>query len=315
MKVFVKDLKEGDFLTDQVFSVEELQRHTTRTGNPYYRVVLQDRTGEIIAKIWQDDFTNCHIKNVETGDVVIIDGDISTYNGQLQLTIKKLDKTDEYDITDLLQASERDIDKMFSELRSEIVSVKNTDLKKLLTTIFEDKSFIQLYKRAPAAVMVHHDYIGGLMEHTLEMIDIAKGLLKHYKEADRDLVITGLLLHDIGKVYELEVHNTALRRTAPGKLIGHVVQGIQFVQKKLPKNFPEELWMKIAHIIAAHQHQIELEHGSPVKQATIEAAIVHVADYASSKVRQFQKAIKVGESNDPGFSDYQKWIGTQVYLD
>lgn len=315
MKIFIKDLKENDFITNQVFSIEEIQQHQTRSRAPYYRIVLQDRSGEIPAKIWQDDFPNCHLSDAKSGDVVKIDAEVSKYNDTLQLIIKKLDKTDDYDISDLLQSSEKNIDKMYKQIQDEIKSFKNKNLKDLFDNIFNDDKFIKRFKRAPGAMKVHHDFIGGLMEHILEMIAISEPLLNCYTEADRDLVISGIILHDIGKVYELKVENTALKITPAGKLIGHIVQGVEFVLSKLPKDFPNDLWMKLEHIIVSHQHQVDMEYGSPVKQATIEASIVHVADYASSRVRQFQKAIKLGEGQEPGFSEYQKWIATQVYLD
>ncbi|MBN2016486.1 HD domain-containing protein [Candidatus Dojkabacteria bacterium] len=313
MKIFVSDLKDGDFITEQVFSIEEIQQHKTRTQAPYYRLVLQDKTGEIAAKIWQDDFANCQLRNIEAGEVVEISADVSTYKGQLQITIKNLKKTDDYDITDLLQSSDRDLGKMFTEIQEIINNVQNKHLKKLLKGIFEDDSFVKRYKRSPAAEKVHHDFIGGLMEHTLEMNDISKALLKYYQDANKDLVASGVILHDIGKVYELEVKKTALIRTKRGKLIGHVVQGAEFVKSRLPKDFPEELWTKLEHIIISHQGELAL--GSPILPSTIEAAIVHYVDRASSQVRLFHKAIKLGEGQTPGFSEYQKWIGTQVYLE
>jgi 3'-5' exoribonuclease len=313
MKIFISDLKPGDFITDQVFSVEEFQQHRTRAQNPYYRLVLQDKTGEVAAKIWQDDFGNCRLRNVEAGSVVRIDAEVNEYNGQLQMIIKKLEETDDYDISDLLQTSDKDLEKMFTRLLDEVSKIKNKHLKKLFQNIFEDKKFVNRFKRSPAAEKIHHDFIGGLLEHILEMIDLAKTMLKHYPEADKDLVAAGVILHDIGKVYELDVQKTALVRTTRGRLIGHVIQGIEFVKENLPKDFPEDLWMKLEHIIASHQGELEL--GSPVRPATIEAAIVHFVDLASSQVRQFQKAIKLGEGQEEGFSEYQKWIQTSVYLD
>ncbi len=315
MKIFVEDLKSGDQITDQVFSIDEIQQHTTRTNKPYYRLILQDRTGEIVAKIWENDFENCNFRGLSRGDIVSVDGSISEYKGSLQFIIRKLVKAKDYDISDLVQSTSRDLDKMLVELMDIVNNLQNKDLKKLLKNIFEDKEFVNRYKRTPAAEKVHHDFVGGLLEHTLEMIEIAKAMFKYYPEADKDITIAGCILHDIGKVYELKVENTAMVRTLEGKLIGHIAQGIEFVLSKKPKGFPDKLWLKIKHIILSHQHQTDREYGSPIGQATIEAAIVHVADYASSRVRQFQKAINLGEGMDEGFSDYQKWIGTKVYLD
>lgn len=313
MKIFVNELKAGDFITDQVFSIEEFQQHKTRAQNPYYRLILQDKTGEIAAKIWQDDFGNCRLRDVTAGDVVKVDAEVNEYNGQLQLIIKKLEETDDYDISDLVQASERNLEEMFTQLLDEISKIKNKHLKKLFQNILDDKNFVNRFKRSPAAEKVHHDFMGGLLEHSLEVVEIAKPVIKSYPEANKDLTIAGLILHDIGKTFEFEVKKTALTRSVKGKLLGHLALGVEFVETKLPKDFPEDLWMRLAHIIISHQG--ELEFGSPIKPATIEAAIVHYADYTSSHVKQFQKAIKLGEGSEPGFSEYQKWIGTQVYLD
>ena len=313
MKIFIQDLKNGDFITEQVFALEEIQRHKTRSQKPYYSLVLQDKTGEILGKIWENDFPSCHLTGLENDDVVIIDAEINIFNGKLQLIIKKMDRTDDYNISDLLQTSDKNIDEMESKLFTIIDSVKNKHLHDLLTAVFSDKTLLNRFKRTPAGIKVHHDFVGGLLEHCIEVIDIAEPMLPYYPEADRDLVISGVILHDIGKIIEIEVKKTAMERTQKGKLIGHVILALDIVKKYIPKDFPETLWMKLEHIIISHQR--ELEFGSPVRPATIEAALVHASDYASSYVRQFQKAIRLGEGISPGFSEYQKWIETEVFLE
>ena len=315
MKTYIKDLQVGDEIKDETFSVEEIQEHKTRSGNPYFRLTLQDKTGEIGAKLWQDSFPNCNMKGIDTGAVVKLDGYIDSYKGKLQLTIKRMKSTEKYDITELLQASTKDLDKMYEDIIKITKELENKHLKKLFENLFADKEIAAKFKRSPAAEMVHHDFIGGLMEHILEMNAIAVAMKPFYPEADMDIVKAGIILHDIGKIDELAVKNTALIRTVPGKLVGHIIQGIEIVSQKLPEDFPKKLWMKLQHIIASHQHHVDHEYGSPVQKATIEAAFVGVADYASSHVRQFQKAVKLGEGRDPNFSDFQKWIRTQVYLD
>lgn len=313
MKLYVTDLEKGEFIQDQVFSIDEFQQHTTRSQNPYFRLILQDKTGEISANIWHDDFANCSMKGIEVGDVVKIDAEVIEYKGRLQLTVKKLHKTDEYDISDQLQASDKDIDGMLKQVQKYTDMIENNNLRTLFDNIFGDENFVNRYKRTPAAELIHHDFIGGLLEHTLEMLDMSGPFLKYYPEADTDLVIAGIVLHDIGKVYEQEVQKTAIVRTTKGRLIGHVVQGLELVKDYLPNDFPDELWMKLSHIIISHQG--EIEYGSPVRPSLIEAAIVYVLDKASSHVRQFQKAINLGEGRDRGFSEYQKYIKTQVYLE
>lgn len=313
MKIFIKDLKKGEKLIKQLFCIEQLQLHKTIKGDPYYRITLQDKTGVISGKIWKDKFDNCQAEELEKGKVIEIDGDVQEYNGIRQIIINKAEITEDYDISLLLESSDKNIDKMFSSFIEKVNSIHNLDLRNLVLALFEDKSFSNKFKRSPAAEMVHHDFVGGLLEHVIEMMELCEPFFTYYPEANRDLVLTGIVFHDIGKIWEFGLKGASVFKTTEGKLVGHITIGIEFLKSKLPGKFPKKTWMLLEHIILSHH--TELSFGAVVKPATIEAAIVASVDQASTHVRQFQKAIKLGKTKEgEEFSEYQKWIGTQVYL-
>ncbi len=316
-KVYVKDILEavdGLDATKEVFIVESVNKHTTRNGKPYYRLVLKDKSGSILARIWQDYFPFCGINNIQAGDVIEVDFRTENYNDQPQVIITALKKADDYNIADLIQASDKDIDLMFTRLYQLIDSVNDKNIKKLLVSIFkEDSDIVDKLKVIPAGEKVHHDYVGGLLEHSLEVVEIALSIYKHYKKvANKDLVIAGALLHDIGKIYEFDFKNFVFTRTKKGYLIGHIVMAVELINKKITQNFPEELRVQLVHIILSHHHDLEL--GAVVRPATIEADIVAMADYASSQVRQFQKELSTKRPDEQGFGEYHKFLKTKVYF-
>lgn len=314
-KIFVSDIienSEGLEGKSEIFILEELRQHTTKQGKPYYRLVLRDKTGSIVARIWQDYFPFCSLTSVQQGDVIKVDFISESFNDQKQLVITALTRTEEYNLSDLVASTNKDVELMYTKLLSYVESIDNKELKTLVKNIFTDKKISEKFKTMPAGERVHHDYVGGLLEHTLEVVEIALGILKHYPEANRDIVISGALLHDIGKIYDYEFKNFVFRRSKKGYLIGHIVLAVELINSFLPKNFPEELKIQLVHIILSHHH--ELEYGAVVRPATIEAAIVAMADYASSQVRQFQKEIVNSKPDDMGFGDYHKILRTRIYF-
>ncbi len=314
-KIFVSDILDnaaGVSGKNEPFILEDIRQHMTKQGKPYYRLVLRDKTGTIVAQIWQDYFPFCSLATLQKGDVVQVDFVSESYNDQKTLTIRALAKAEEYNLSDLVASTNKNIDLLYTKLLNYIEAFSNKDLKKLLKDIFTDKQIAEEFRTMPAGERVHHDYIGGLLEHTLEVVEIALGILKHYPEADRDIVVSGALLHDIGKIYDYEFKNFSFRRSKKGYLIGHIVLAVELVNSFLPKDFDEELKLQLIHIILSHHH--ELEYGAVVRPATIEAAIVAMADYASSQVRQFQKAIVSNKPDDLGFGEYHKILRTKVYF-
>ena len=311
--VFVKDIISGGLnVIDEIFAVDNIQKHTTRTGNPYVRLTLRDKTGSINARIWQDYFPYCSIDSIAPGDVVKVTFYTEEYKDQTQVIITKLAKTDDYDLSDLISSSTKNEHEMLKRLKEYINLVKDPDLKALLNNIFEDDKILKKFKVSPAGVSVHHAFMGGLLEHTLEVVDLALNIQKHYSIANRDLIIAGALLHDIGKIYELKFDKTGFVYTKEGSLIGHIVIAVGMVNKFWPKEGNNDLRIQLLHIILSHH--TELEFGAVVKPATLEAGIVALADLTSSRTRLFFEEIEKNKHDEQGFSEYHKYLGTRLYI-
>lgn len=309
----MKDLLEGSTYTDQVFAVEEVQEHTTRTGNPYYRLALQDRTGEITARIWQDNFEQCKaITDLDRGDIIRVDGEVQSYNGSMQMVITKLAKTDQYDLADLIEVSEKDVDGMWTRILSIVDEVKDPHIKQLLKNIYEDPVLGPRIKNSPAGLSVHHDYVGGLIEHMLEIYEVCQVVFKQYPRAKADLVNAGILLHDLGKIEELRRDNTVFVFTRQGSFKGHLVISVELMLKYMPQDLPEDIKDQLIHIIVSHNSAKEL--GSPVVPATLEAIILAKADDLSAKVRTMDKVIATGKPNSEGFTPFNRFLNSSVLI-
>ncbi len=302
---FTKDLKTGMSIFSEVFSVKTFKRATTKDNKPYIDIELSDKTGTVKGKIWQDSIDK--VENVSEGDVVAIDANVESFKDTLQLRILKLKKTEEFDPADLLSISEYDIEAMFAELQEEISKVKNKHLIKLLGNIF-NKDFNEKFKKSSAAYRVHHFYQGGLLEHTIEMLRLVDPIVKSYPKINADILRTGVLLHDIGKIYEFATTNT-VTITTEGKLLGHIFIGAEITKRKAPEDMPELLLNEILHLILSHHG--ELEFGSPIKPKTAEAIALSMLDRTSSMINSAYTTIHTEE--DAEFTSYHKQLGTELY--
>jgi len=319
-EVFVKDLLEkGDLLMpidEQPFVLELKNKHKTSEGLPFYRLELSDRTGKIGARVWPDVLDRINIDQLSEGDIVLISGELNEYNNKryIKVTQMTLLHDNQVNIADLTNSvSVEELEAMYNRVLDIIKDMKNKYFRELLNNLLvKDKAVANAFRNSVAGERVHHDYIGGLLEHTLEMYDVAQSLIKHYPQADPDLVTAGVFLHDIGKIIEYDTKRTKAIRTKKGYLLGHIFLGIELISQHLPEGFPEEYKIQLYHIILAHHGQ--MEYGSPVVPATIEAIIVAEADDASSKIRQYQKEIVNKSPDEQGFGEYQKYIRTKVYF-
>jgi len=192
------------------------------------------------------------------------------------------------------------------ELRSEIGRIKNPHLKDLLNAFSDDPEFMALFKKAPAAKGVHHVYIGGLLEHTLELVTLCRDIIRHYPDADADLLVTGAILHDAGKVYELG-YKKSIDYTDEGRLIGHILLGFKLVEEKIRKlnGFPKDLAMLLEHIIISHQGRYEW--GSPKRPKTLEALILHYLDEMNAKIKSFKETFEKGKNDTENAEDQTGW--------
>lgn len=305
-ELFIADLKVGDQVFDETFAVKSYKKGATRNNKPFIDIELADNSGSIRGKIWSDDMANAQV--VEEGDVVTVNGTVEDFMGAPQLKITNLTKTKEYKIEDLQQKSQFDIEKMWSDVEDKIKNIKNPHLKKLCENIF-DKETTENFKKSPAAYRVHHAYVGGLLEHIWEMLKMTDSLKSHYPKINMDIVNTGIILHDIGKMLEFETETTIVF-TDQGKLLGHVFLGADKVRKNAPKDMPQDLLSEVLHIVLSHHG--ELEYGSPIVPMTTEAIAVYGIDHASAKLNTAYQHIH-GTLGSETYTQYVRQLGTELY--
>ena len=274
---------EPNQLAQGVFLVQQKEVRQKKTGEPYLSLSLADRTGDLDAKMW--DNVPEAIDTFERDSFIRVKGMVQLFQNRPQLTIHRLQPVaeSEIDIADFLPASKRDRDEMFAELMGWIRAITNPHLKALLETIFADEAVALAYRTAPAAKSIHHAWIGGLVEHVLSVCRLARATAAHYPDVDFDLLLTGAILHDIGKIYEL-TYARSLGYSDAGQLIGHISIGVRMVEdavRTLP-GFPPLLRDLVEHMILSHHGSLEF--GSPKVPMFLEAMLLHQIDNLDSKM-------------------------------
>ena len=305
---YVQDLLEGMHI-NQVFLVKQKQSGVSKTGKNYYSLKLRDKTGEVDAKIWS---LNNAIEHFEVNDFVMVDGEVRSFNNAPQVSINRIRraKEGEYDEAEYMPASAIPVDKMYAELMDLRSKVENPHLKRLLEAFFvEDQDFIRTFKAHSAAKSVHHNFLGGLLQHTLRVTQLCYFFCKQYPMLNKDLLLTAAMFHDIGKTRELSEFPDN-DYTDEGQLLGHIVIGYEMVKKKIDEigGFPKKLETELLHCILAHQGQ--LEYGSPKKPSIMEALALYYADDTDAKleimIEEFQN------SNSTGFLGLNRFLGTNI---
>ena len=302
-KQFVTDLREGSTVESYfaVIKKESIQKYKQKTGF-YFGAKLGDKTGEVNLKYWgnedEDQIKQLHSSFGEL-DVVRVAGKVSVYQGKNQISVNpdhgRISRTDDFESGDLLKTAPRDIGEMKREFREIIDGMGNAHIRALLKNLFDDEYFLDRYANMPAAKSNHHNYIGGLLEHVLSMIGFAKTAAKSHQRLDCDLLVCGCILHDIGKMEELEA-STGISYTTKGSLLGHITMGYNMIGQRIRKldSFPEDLALKILHMILSHHGK--LEWASPVVPKFPEAVALHHIDNLDAKVKGVIQNI---ESCDP----------------
>ncbi|HUZ05382.1 MAG TPA: OB-fold nucleic acid binding domain-containing protein [Acidobacteriaceae bacterium] len=271
------------------FAVLSKQARDKKDGGTYLALVLGDRSGHIDARIWE----NCETlaRKFEKDDIVSLRGTVDTFNGKQQLRVTEIAKArpGSFDLADLLRATSRDIPTMWAELRATVASFTDPDLKRLLFAFLDDPEIAERYQAAPAAKMMHHAWIGGLLEHVLDLCKFCDLAAGHFPLIHRDLLLTGAMLHDIGKIYELG-WKTSFEYTLEGNLIGHISIGTRLLHEKVQTlpNFPDRLRILVEHIILSHHGSYEF--GSPKLPMIPEAVLLHYLDDAEAKMLAMQEA-------------------------
>ena len=298
---YIESFHEGDKIND-IYLCKYKQAATAKNGKMYENVILQDKTGTIDAKIW--DPNSSGIEEFDAMDYVFVTGDVTCFQGTLQMSIKRARKADEteYVAADYLPVSEKDIDQMFEELMGYMQQVENPYLQKLIQMYFKDnEAFIEAFKKHSAAKTVHHSFVGGLLEHTLGVVKLCAFYVQQYPFLNKDLLFTAALFHDVGKLKEIS-NFPENDYTDDGQLLGHIVMGCELVGFgcRHIKNFPKKLISELQHCILAHHG--ELEYGSPKKPALAEAMALNYADNTDAKMETMREVLKsAGDNHD--------WLG------
>ena len=298
---YIREFKEGDRITG-VYLCKHKQAAVTKNGKLYENVILQDKTGALDAKIW--DPNSQGIDDFDAMDYIEIMGDVTSFAGALQISIKRARKAGEgeYDPGDYLPVSACDRDEMYRQLMSYVNSVKNKWLSALLKYFFvENPEFMRAFQFSSAAKSVHHGFVGGLLEHTLSVAGLCEHYTKMYPYLNRDLLITAALFHDMGKTRELSLFPVN-DYTDDGQLLGHIMIGAEMVHdaiRQIP-GFPAKLESELKHCILAHHG--ELEYGSPKKPALAEAAALNLADNTDAKLETLREIFDSAK-------DASGWLG------
>ncbi len=287
---YLKDYNEGDRIFD-IYLCKFRQSAVTKNGKSYDNVILQDKTGTVDAKIW--DPNNPGIGDFDTLDYIEVYGDVTSFQGALQVNVKRIRKCQEgeFDPADYLPVSSKNIEEMYRELLGYINTIENKYLKRLMEAFFvDDMDFIKAFKQSSAAKTVHHGFVGGLLEHTLGVTKLCDYYCTAYPLLKKDLLISAAICHDIGKTKELSLFPEN-DYTEDGQFLGHIVMGTEMIGEKIRKidGFPALLAAELKHCILAHHG--EYEFGSPKKPAIIEAVALNFADNTDAKIQTFTEIL------------------------
>ena len=277
-----------------------------KTGEPYLTLHLADKTGEIEAKMW-DNVAEV-MDAFDRDDFVKVKGLVQVYQNRSQFTVHRIRRVEDQEVefSDFFPCSERDPEEMVAELHGTIAGIGNPHLRALLESVFQDTSIAARFKVAPAAKSIHHACRSGLIEHVLSLCKLGRTIGSHYKSVDLDLLLTGILLHDIGKIEELS-YDRSFSYSSEGQLLGHIVIGLRIVAEKVAHipDFPPKLRTLVEHMIISHHG--ELEFGSPKVPAFEEALLLHHLDNLDSKMEAMKQAIK--RDNLVG-SEFTGWVSS-----
>ncbi len=295
----------------EVYLCKKRQINLTKAGKEYCSLQLQDRSTVVDGKIW--DLGNPGIEDFDETDYVQIEADVTLFNNAIQLNIKRIRRADEgeYVPSDYLPVSERDFDEMKEQLNKTIASVKNKYLHALLEEFFvKDEVLVKKYCFSSAAKSVHHSFVGGLLEHSLGVAKMCEFMSEAYPYLNHDILITVALLHDIGKIREINPYPNN-DYSDEGQFIGHIVIGVEMIDEKLMQipDFPVNLATEIKHCILAHHG--EFEYGSPKKPAIAEALALNLADNADSKMETMKELMQAAGENT-GWLGYNKLIESNI---
>jgi 3'-5' exoribonuclease len=315
-RTYIDQLRDGDTI-DDVYLANDKQHKLNKKGDPYLQVELRDRTGSLMARMWN---TGENVfKSFENGDYLQIEGKAQLFQGSLQIILSHVERAEmkAVDVREFLPRTEHDIGQLTERLRKTLLGLSHPHLRALAECFLGDAEFMNAFCACPAGIRIHHAYIGGLLEHTVTMMEIAEKLCPIYPAVDRELLLVGIFLHDSGKIRELSFQRS-FGYTDEGQLIGHIPIGVEMlathagqVRELIDDDVPAELLARIRHMILSHHGT--LEQGSPRVPMTPEAELLHLIDTLDTKMHQILREIR-DEKNNPGaWTMYSPANGRKLY--
>jgi 3'-5' exoribonuclease len=313
---FVQQITDGETI-DEVFLVGEKQLRANRNGNLYIQIELRDRTGTVSARLWNAG--EQLFRTFEEGDFLQIKGKAQLFQGALQVILSHINRLDSQrvELADFLPHTEHDVSKLLERLRGILLKMTNPHLRALVECFLMDDAFVAALCKAPAGIRNHHAYLGGLLEHVVKLLEVANCVLPLYPELDRDLLLTGIFLHDIGKVRELS-HGRVFSYTDEGQLVGHLIIGIEMLNEKAVvaptltgEPFPTELHLRLKHMIASHHGTYDF--GSPKLPMTPEAIALHCLDNFDAKVHSFTRDIREDRNMASSWTPFNQSLQRRLF--
>jgi 3'-5' exoribonuclease len=313
----IADLQPGDRLDDQVFLVNSKDLRTTSNGSLYIHAVLVDRTGQLLARMW--DASQAIFDSMPVGGFMHFRGRVESYKGKPQFIIDgvRAAPAGSFDPSDFLPATQRDVEEMWTRVKEILRHIRQPDLLALVARFVNDDEFVAAFKRAPAAAALHHAYLGGLLEHTLSVLELALLVIPRYPDVSLDLVLTGIFLHDAGKTREL-CYESNFGYTNEGQLVGHIVMCVTWIHERAAqvaaetgRPFPPDLLNVLKHIVVAHHGTYEF--GSPKLPAVPEAVAVHYLDNLDAKLTMFRHHIAADADENSAWTQYIPALQTKLF--
>lgn len=313
---FVQQMSDG-LAVEDTYLVGDKQLRVNRNGNLYLQMELHDRTGSIGARLW--NAPESLFRSFEVGDFLFVKGKVQLFQGALQMILSHIEPTtaEQVDVTNFLPHSEHDVSQLLARLRGVLLKMSNPHLRALIECFLMDDEIMAGFCKAPAGIRNHHAYLGGLLEHVVALLDAAEKLLPLYPEVDRDLLLTGIFLHDIGKVRELS-YTRVFSYSDEGQLVGHIVIGVEMLNEKAAKvpdltgePFPKELALRLKHMILSHHGTYEF--GSPRLPMTPEAIALHHLDSLDAKVHSFTREIREDRNQHSSWTPYNQSLQRRLF--
>jgi 3'-5' exoribonuclease len=315
-RVFVNQLADGSPV-EEVFLLADRQLRANRHAETYLLTQLRDKTGQVSGLLW--NVSESASSQFQPGDYVKVRGKAQLFQGNLQLILNRIDKVsaDSVDAEDFVQETSVNTGRLIKRMREILLTIDDAPIRTLMECFLDDEQLMAQMALAPAGIRLHHAYAGGLLEHIVNLLETVVRIADLYPKVDSRLLLAGVFLHDIGKVRELE-YDTVFGYTDEGQLIGHLVQGVEMVNEKLPEaeqrlgdKFPVETLLRIKHMLVSHHGTYEF--GSPKLPMTPEAIALHHLDNLDAKVNEFSTLISSDPNSQSAWTPYQATMHRKIY--